>query len=221
MSFLLLRGRRSARIDIIRSPYGRKVRISLAEKGVPFELQTEVPWDSTTKTPEYNPLEKLPVLITDHGEAIYESHYILDWLEAVYGPPQYAAMYPENKAEELVAKQVQVVADGMCDAGVLVFFEKQREHPSEEWQARQMRKVNGGLKALSQWVGDKEFIIGGQFSVADIAAGSTLGWMKVRMPDSEWQQVHPNLHRYIDNLETRESFKDSVPYAQTISDRIV
>lgn len=56
------------------SPYARKVRITLAEKGIPFELQTEVPWDSTTKTPEYNPLEKLPVLIPDTGKAVYESH---------------------------------------------------------------------------------------------------------------------------------------------------
>ena len=33
------------------SPYARKVRIALAEKGLPFELLTEVPWDSTTRTP--------------------------------------------------------------------------------------------------------------------------------------------------------------------------
>ena len=43
------------------SPYARKVRIALAEKGLPFELLTEVAWDSTTRTPRYNPLEKLPI----------------------------------------------------------------------------------------------------------------------------------------------------------------
>ena len=193
----------------------------MAEKGIPFDLQTEVPWDSTTKTPDYNPLEKLPVLITDDGDAVYESHFILDWLEARYGAPEYPAMYPQRKTDELLAKQVQVVADGMCDAGVLLFFEKQREHPSSEWQARQLRKVNGGLKALSEWVGDKEYIVGNQFSLADIAAGSALGWIKVRMPDQTWQQTYPKLARYIDNLEKRESFRGSVPYAQSISDKIV
>ena len=45
------------------SPYARKVRIQLAEKGIPFELITEVPWNTDTVTPQYNPLEKLPVLI--------------------------------------------------------------------------------------------------------------------------------------------------------------
>lgn len=67
------------------SPYARKVRIALQEKNLPFELQTEVPWDSTTKTPHYNPLEKLPVLVLDDGKtAIYESSYIMEWLEAKY-----------------------------------------------------------------------------------------------------------------------------------------
>lgn len=63
------------------SPYARKVRIALEEKGLPFELVTEVPWDSTTQTPRYNPLEKLPVLVTEGGEGIYESSYIMQWLE--------------------------------------------------------------------------------------------------------------------------------------------
>jgi glutathione S-transferase len=45
------------------SPYGRRVRIVLSEKRIPFELIIEIPWDSTTQTPKHNPLEKLPVLI--------------------------------------------------------------------------------------------------------------------------------------------------------------
>ena len=59
------------------SPYARKVRITLAEKGIPFELVTEVPWDSTTQTPRHNPLEKLPVLILYDGSSVYESRFIL------------------------------------------------------------------------------------------------------------------------------------------------
>ena len=118
------------------SPYARKVRIALAEKGIPFELQTEVPWDSTTKTPQYNPLEKLPVLILDDGKtAIYESHYILEWLEAKY--PE-TPMLPEDVDDKLFAKKVEVVCDGICDALVLAFFEKLRESDkqSEPWKAR-------------------------------------------------------------------------------------
>lgn len=118
------------------SPYARKVRITLAEKGIAFELQTEVPWDNTTATPTYNPLEKLPVLIPEEGPAVYESHYILEWLEAKYPAPQYYGIHPKSQDDVLFAKQVEVVADGMCDACVMLFFEKQRDKPSEEWTAR-------------------------------------------------------------------------------------
>lgn len=54
------------------SPYARKVRIALAEKGLPFGLVTEVPWDSATTVPRHNPLEKLPVLLLPAGGSVYE-----------------------------------------------------------------------------------------------------------------------------------------------------
>ena len=203
------------------SPYARKVRIALQEKGILFELQTEVPWDKNTKTPEYNPVEKLPVLIADDGEAVYESHFILEWLEAKYPPPEYPAIFPPNKSQELLAKQIQVVADAMCDACVLIFFEKQRNDPSTEWAARQRRKVDGGIRALNDWVGDKQYIVDNHFGLADIAAGSVLGYMRVRFQDNPWQTEYPNLKRYHDSLELRESFKSTVPYPQKISDKIV
>ncbi|WP_223880940.1 glutathione S-transferase N-terminal domain-containing protein [Roseococcus microcysteis] len=69
------------------SPYARKVRIALLEKGIPFDLQTEVPWHADTATPAYNPLEKLPVLVLPDGTGIYESRFILEWLEVKHPTP--------------------------------------------------------------------------------------------------------------------------------------
>ena len=204
------------------SPYARKVRIALAEKSIPFELVTEVPWDSTTQTPQYNPLEKLPVLILDNGKSIYESHYILEFIEAKYAGVVH--LLPKNDVDgALFAKQVEVVADGICDALVLLFFERQREDGmrSEEWMARQQRKVDGGLRALADWIGDKKFFVNNDFGLADIAAGSVLGYLKVRFPDHPWRETYPHLARYSDDLEERQSFKDTMPRPQKISDKIV
>jgi len=169
-------------ISATQSPYARKVRIVLAEKGIPFKLVTEVPWNSTTKTPLHNPLEKLPILILEDGSSVYESHYILEYIEAKH---PHIPMLSSDIDERLFAKKVEVVADGMCDALVLLFFEKQRlkDAQSEEWKARQMRKVDGGFKALAEWVGKKEFIAGGKFGLADVDAGSVCGYVDVRFSE--------------------------------------
>lgn len=219
------------------SPYARKVRITLAEKTIPFKLQTEVPWDSTTQTPQYNPLEKLPVLIPANGaKPVYESHFILDWIEAKHPDPP---MLPKDTDDRLFAKQVEVIADGkkphqekyssiltvagICDALVLCFFEKQREQPSEPWRARQMRKVEGGLQALASFVdqSDGKFLIGGKLTLADVAAGSVLGYMAVRWPDHPWMSQYPQLKKYWEGLDQRESFAATRPSPQKISDPIV
>ena len=134
------------------SPYARKVRIALAEKSISFELISEVTWERTAQTSRYNPLGELPVLIFPDGKAIYESHYILEYLEAKY--PENSPFMPKGPASidaAPFAKQVEVVADGICDALVLSFSEAQREHDkrSEPWMARQRRKIDGGLEALA------------------------------------------------------------------------
>ena len=61
------------------SPYARKVRIALAEKNIPFELITEVPWNQGAITEQHNPLAKLPVLILEDGSTIYDSRFILEY----------------------------------------------------------------------------------------------------------------------------------------------
>src|SRR5919199_3561854 len=117
------------------SPYARKVRIALAEKDIPFELVTEVPWNCDTQTPRYNPLEKLPVLVFEDGSSAYERRYNLEVVEALWPEPP---LVPADTWERLAARKVEVIADGICDACVLLFWERHRppEHQSREWIAR-------------------------------------------------------------------------------------
>lgn len=200
------------------SPYARKVRIALAEKAIPFELVTEVPWNSDTSLPRYNPLEKLPVLLLDDGGSVFESAYILEWIERKYPTPP---LLPADDDGILEAKRYAVLADGMCDALLLVFFERQREHPSQPWIDRQLRKVQGGLAAVAEGIGDNSYAVRNAFGLADIAVGSLLGWMSVRIPDITWRVTHPNLGAYYDRLMERPAFRDTVPYPQTIRDAVV
>lgn len=200
------------------SPYARKVRVALAEKGIPFELLTEIPWNDDTSLPRYNPLEKLPVLLTDDGGSVYESSHILDWLERKYPNPR---LLPTDDDGYLEAKRVQVVADGVCDSLVLSFFERARPDPSQAWLARQFRKVHGGLSNLAQTLGDRPWMVRDAFGLGDIATGCVLGYLEVRFPDIPWRDQYPGLARHADRLAERPSFRDTVPYPQVIRDAVV
>ena len=202
------------------SPYARKVRIQLAEKSIPFELITEVPWNSDSQTPQFNPLEKLPVLICDDGETVYESRFVNEWVEIQHPDPP---LMPKDKESLLLAKRFEVLADGICDACVLVFWERARPDGarSDEWTGRQLRKRDGGLNEISRLLGDKTYCVGNRLTLADIAVGSLLGWLNVRMSEFKWRGKFPNLASLQDRLEQRPSFANTVPYAQVISDKVV
>lgn len=202
------------------SPYARKVRIQLIEKQIPFELLTEVPWNKDTTVSQHNPLGKVPVLLTPEGESVFESRYIGEWIEIRHPEP---ALMPADGQSRLAVKRFEVLADGACDALVLMFFEKSREagKRSKPWFARQERKLEAVLRELATRIGDKPFCHGDQLTMADIAVGSLLGYLALRWPDHPWQQEHPNLARFSEAMEARESFQQTRPVAQNIRDQVV
>ena len=202
------------------SPYARKVRIALIEKSLPFELVTDVPWNQDTTTGRYNPLEKLPVLILDDGTTVYESRFILEWLEIKHPQP---ALFPQDPDELLAARKLEVLADGVCDAFVLAFFEQRRPEAqrSQPWLERQLRKVHGGLREIARLAPTAGYCVGGRFSLGDIAVGTLLGYLKVRAPEIDWPREFPHLEALFQRLSERPSFRASVPYPQQIEAGVV
>ena len=201
------------------SPYARKVRIALAEKDLPFELQTEVPWDSTTSTPRHNPLEKLPVLLLPDGSSVYESSYILQYLELKYSR---VPLLPDDVDGKLAALKLEVLCDGVCDAVVLSLFEKMRAGGgSPEWLARQRRKIEGGMAETARLVGSRQWAVGDRFGLGDIAVGTVAGYVSLRFQELPWRTLHPNLALFTDRLAQRPSFRESEPSGQTIRDKVV
>ncbi len=197
------------------SPYSRKVRIALHEKGIPFELVTEVPWNAGATAPLFNPLGKIPVLILDDGECYYESRFILEYLELQYPQP---ALFPSDKGQWLAAKRLEVLADGACDAVVLVFMERERPeaHRSKPWLARQQEKIERAVDEIARRIGPgREYAVGDDFSLADIAVGTLLQYMDLRYPELQWRR-HLHLEALASRLWQRPSFQRTVPMKQTV-----
>ena len=213
------------------SPFARKVRMALIEKGIAFTLQNEVPWHADTQTPRYNPLEQLPILIPDDGDPVFESTFLMDWLEHKYPEP---SMLPADPERVLEAKLIHTIAEGVADATVLLFWEMQREHISTEWAQRQLRKVKGGLTDLNRRVGDREFFVDDRFGLADIAVIALLGmqdivintgmitaWQNFAPDMDDWNVLYPKLERFDAHHRDRPSVKQTAPFMFDLAEKIV
>ena len=197
------------------SPFARKVRVAVIEKGLPFELVTDVPWNDDTVVGDFNPLEKLPILITERDGIVWDSTLIIDYLETAYPEP---ALLPRDPKLRLAAKSIEVLQNGICDAVVLTFFERQRvkEAQSAQWLMRQRRKIERGTAALASQLDGKDYFVGGVFTLADIAAVCALGYLNLRLADFEWRPLHPALAAWFDGISERESFRSTLPTANLI-----
>ncbi|EME41852.1 hypothetical protein DOTSEDRAFT_135035 [Dothistroma septosporum NZE10] len=205
------------------SAYARINRIAFMEKGVDFTLQNEVPWNGEeTQTPKYNPLEKLPILILEDGNVLYDSSHIQEYILHKYadkGP----SLMPEGFEAQLRAKQIQVLAQGHMDAMALQFFETSREHSSPEWLARQSRKIEGAMRAYSDSVkaANGGWLVGGVYSIADIAVGCAVDWVDFFGLCTGWREKYAELAKWYEQLSQRETFQKTKPVMFDMKDKIV
>ncbi|MDP3674705.1 MAG: glutathione S-transferase N-terminal domain-containing protein [Novosphingobium sp.] len=204
------------------SPYGRKVAIALIEKGISYDVQYDVPWSGGTCTPEYSPLEQLPILVSAADERIYDSTYILDWLEKRHPEP---ALLPGDVDGLLFEKRLQMLGERLMEIAQTLVFELQRENPSESWIARQTRKIRGGLDELERLIGDRHVGDHHPISLGDIAVGTTLLIWEYMVeagfspdhPAFHWRAGHANLSRYVMALDSRPSFRETRPQMMEVN----
>jgi glutathione S-transferase len=194
------------------SPYGRKARVMLAEKRIDFELvQTDV-WDPNSDLLKFNPLGKVPCLVLDDGNALYDSPVILDYLDSV---TPVGHLIPETTRPRIQVKRWEALADGVLDAAIAIVLEKKRapQLQSTDWIARQSGKIERGLKAMSQDLGENAWCTGHSFNLADIVVGCALMYLEFRFTEVNWRKDYPNLGQLTDKLAKRNSFKNTSPPA--------
>ncbi|AKU23605.1 glutathione S-transferase N-terminal domain-containing protein [Massilia sp. MB5] len=200
-------------IGSLASPYVRKVRVVLAEKKLDCQFVLENVWVPETTIQDLNPLGKVPCLVMEDGYVMQDSRVIVEYLDTL---TPVGKLLPPNGRERADIKCWEALADGVLDAGVLVRLERTQRPPEQQsaaWIARQLLKVERGLAAMEQRLGDGAFCAGNHYSLADVAVGCALGWLSFRFPDIAWRESHPNLARLFDKLSERPSFKDTVPQA--------
>ena len=103
------------------SPFVRKVRIVLAEKKLDYQFIEENPWSDMLSPGTGNPLGKVPRLVMDGTDAIFDSRVIVEYLDTL---SPVGKLIPSAGRERAEVKTWEALADGMLDAAVLVRLEK-------------------------------------------------------------------------------------------------
>jgi len=195
------------------SPYVRKVRVVMAEKRLDYQFVIEDVWSADTTISSANPLGKVPCLIMDGSEAMFDSRVIVEYLDTL---SPVGKLIPQQSRERAEVKTWEALADGVMDAGVLWRLEATWAHRadaerSQAWMDRQRSKVLTGIAAMAKGLGDKPFCSGIHLSLSDIAVGCALGWIGYRFPEIDWRADHANLAKLYDKLMLRPSFADTQP----------
>jgi glutathione S-transferase len=197
-------------IGALTSPYVRKVRIVMAEKKLDYKLVLEDVWADGTVINEANPLGKVPCLVMEGGEALFDSRVIVEYVDTL---SPVGRLIPEKGRE----RAWEALADGAIDAAILARLERTwhgraEGERSQAWIDRQLGKVSSAVRAMAQGLGDRPWCAGNHFSLADIGVGCALGYLDFRFAELDWRRDHPNLTKLYDTkLTQRASFVDTAP----------
>ena len=197
------------------SPYVRKVRAVMAEKKLDYVFVQENVWAEDTQIHTANPLGKVPCLVMDGQDAVFDSRVIVEYLDTL---SPVGKLIPPSGRDRVEVKTWEALADGLCDAALLARLEKTwpgraEGERSSAWIARQMGKVDAALAAMSAGLADKPWCAAGiHMTLADIAVGCALGYLDFRFAELDWRARHANLARLLDDkLMLRPSFVDTRP----------
>lgn len=198
-------------IGSLGSPYVRKARIVLAEKKIDYKLVLENVWAAETTIHDYNPIGKVPCLVMEDGEAVFDSRVICEYVDTL---SPVGKLIPPSGRERLEVRCWEALADGILDAAVAIRLEgtlRTPEQRSDSWIARQQLKVDDGLNAMAKGLAGNAWCAGNRYTLADIAVGCALGYLDFRMPELDWRDPHPDLARHFEKLSQRASFADTFP----------
>ncbi len=180
------------------SPYGRKVRLAAAVLGLQDRLKVD--WADTRASEgslyEQNPLAKVPTLLLDNGDIVYDSHVALELLDTLAGGGK---IIPADDTRISVLTK-QAMADGITDAAIQAQIEMRnhsKEHWNTVWIERQQGKVDRTLKAFNDSPLPNPQQTNGVPDCAQIALACSLGYLDLRA-NGDWRKQNPELVRWHD-----------------------
>jgi len=190
------------------SPFVRRVGIALTLYGLAFEHRPWSVFGDPEKIQPYNPLLRVPTLVLDDGEALIESHSIIDHLDSLV--PAGQAMFPREEPARRQALKVAALATGAAEKAVSLFYElRLHREVSDIWVARCGAQIAEALAVLEadragrtgdHWFGDR-------IGHADIAVATMLRFLAEAHPGLVPMAGFPALAAHAARLEPLPAFQ--------------
>ncbi len=191
------------------SPYVRKVRVTAIETGLDSRIERVlalvVPEASAELLAE-NPLGKIPTLVTDGGETLFDSRVICEYLDSLHDGQR---LFPAEGGSRWRALRWQALGDGILDAAVGVRYEVLRPEGerSQAWLAKQRAKITRSLAALGE---ETEALSSAPMTIGQIAIGCALAYLDFRGAVGEWRTSYAPIAAWHDSFSQRSSMKATV-----------
>jgi glutathione S-transferase len=211
------------------SPFVRKVRVVLAEKGLDYQHEQVNPFAPPPGWRDISPLGRIPAL-KDGERVINDSSVICAYLERRFPKP---ALYPTDDYENARALWFEEFADGGMTpvSGPRVFFAcvlkplvggKAEPDPADVAVAEKVvsEELPKFWDYLERELGDEEYFVGGRLSIADISVASP--FVNLRHAGFAPERKRwPKLRAFLDRMHGRPSFKALIEQDAPFSKRSV
>ena len=190
------------------SPYVRKCLVTAHELGVDGRIEllpsSAHPVQRDASVIAHNPLGKVPTLITDDGQVLYDSRVICEYLDTQFD----GRLFPRSGDARWQALVLQSLADGLLDAALLARYEEAARPEAlrwEAWRAGQMDKIHTSLQALDR----AGTTLQGRVDIGTLALVCALGYLDLRFEAWGWRARYPQLAAWEAGFVQRPSLRAS------------
>lgn len=194
------------------SPYVRKCMAAAHELGL-YEYIELLPANAhpvsrSAALMADNPLAQVPTLITDEGQALYDSRVICEYLNTLVQ----GSLFPADGSQRWEALTQQALADGMLAGSLLARYEDVARPEAlrwAAWHAAQLDKAATGL----QWMEQNLDALRVHWHIGTLSLACALGYLDFRFPDWDWRATAPGSAEWFATVGKRPSLQATVPRA--------
>jgi glutathione S-transferase len=195
------------------SPFVRKVMVCAHLTGQADRIEwldsAAHPIRRDARIARHNPLAKVPTLILESGQSLFDSRTICEYLAAV---GQATNLFPKEGEARWQALSRQSLADGLLDAALLARYEsvaRPEGVPWPEWRSAQLVKVGACLDVIESQAAALRLQ---DPTIGEVTIGCALGYLDFRFPEMNWRDARPRAARWYEAFEAMPAMRATIPH---------